>query len=119
VKTHLLIDVRQCGCGDSFCGECRTTEERTACGSWPTKAGFTTRDPKRVSCSKCRASQKPPARVRSFEERIAAAHPMKTGKHHLYDQAMKLVGERHDKGDLVELVNWLIMSLDEVGAWKP
>ena len=39
---------------------------------------------------------------------IDAAHPLKTGRHDLYQQAMELVGCRRDKGDLVMLVNWLL-----------
>ncbi len=43
---------------------------------------------------------------------IAAAHPLETGRHDLYTKAMRLVGERHAKGDLVELVNWLLYRLE-------
>lgn len=39
---------------------------------------------------------------------IEAAHPLETGRHDLYAMAMRLVGERHEKGDLVDLVNWLL-----------
>lgn len=58
----------------------------------------------------------------SDEEAIDAAHPLKTGRHDLYAYAMKLVGARHAKGDLVDLVNWLLYEraklLNEAGA-KP
>jgi ribosomal protein L22 len=53
VKTHLLINVRQCNCGDSFCGDCRTEKEETACGAWPKKPGYLSRDKAKVTCSKC------------------------------------------------------------------
>lgn len=62
MKMHLTIDVRQCVCGDSFCGDCRTTSESTACGSWPKKPGYLTRDVSKVTCTKCKAfaeAQKP------------------------------------------------------------
>jgi hypothetical protein len=44
---------------------------------------------------------------------IKAAHPIHTGRHDLYATAMRLVGERHEKGDLVELVNYLLARLDK------
>lgn len=46
---------------------------------------------------------------------IEAAHPMRTGRHDLYTAAMRLVGGRHSKGDIVELVNWLLFR--EAAAW--
>jgi len=39
---------------------------------------------------------------------IEAAHPLKTERHDLYAEAMRLVGARHSKSDLVDLVNWLL-----------
>ena len=42
---------------------------------------------------------------------IDAAHPLRTGKHDLYAEAMRLVGAKHSKGALVELVNWLLYRL--------
>lgn len=39
---------------------------------------------------------------------IQAAHPLRTGRHDLYAEAMRLVGARHSKAGLVELVNWLL-----------
>lgn len=41
-------------------------------------------------------------------EAIKAAHPTRTGRHDLYAEAMRLVGERHAKAELVELVNWCL-----------
>jgi hypothetical protein len=43
-----------------------------------------------------------------WSKRIAAAHPMETGDHVTYIKAMEMVGNRHSKGALVELVNWLL-----------
>ena len=40
------------------------------------------------------------------DAKIAAAHPLRTGRHDLYQQAMLFVGARHAKADLVDLVNW-------------
>ncbi len=45
---------------------------------------------------------------------IKAAHPLRTGRHDLYAEAMRLVGERHGKGDLVEMVNWLLYCIEFV-----
>jgi uncharacterized coiled-coil DUF342 family protein len=42
------------------------------------------------------------------EDLIRASHPTKTGRHDLYAEAMRLVGARHAKGDLVDLVTWLL-----------
>jgi len=47
---------------------------------------------------------------------IIAAHPMRTGKHDQYVEAMRLVGERHGKGELVELVNWLLCRIERAEA---
>jgi hypothetical protein len=47
---------------------------------------------------------------------IAAAHPTLTGKHDLYVQAMKMVGNRYSKGALVCLVNWLLAERDREEA---
>lgn len=41
-------------------------------------------------------------------EEINAAHPEHTGDHDLYSEAMRLVGNRHSKYALVELVNYLL-----------
>lgn len=43
---------------------------------------------------------------------IKAAHPLRTGRHDTWAEAMRLVGERHEKGELVELVNWLLYRIE-------
>jgi len=43
-----------------------------------------------------------------WSARIAAAHPLQTGDAATYGVAMEMVGNRHSKGALVELVNWLL-----------
>ena len=50
------------------------------------------------------------------QEQIDAAHPMNTGRHGLYAEAMRLVGERHAKYDLVDLVNWLLAGPEVLQA---
>ena len=50
------------------------------------------------------------------QEQIEATHPMNTGRHDLYKEALRLVGERHAKYDLVDLVNWFLVRLD---LWEP
>jgi len=42
------------------------------------------------------------------DDAIKAAHPMRSDRHDLYAEAMRLVGAKHSKGALVELVNWLL-----------
>jgi hypothetical protein len=54
--------------------------------------------------------------AKNEREAIKAAHPLRTGRHDLYQEAMRLVGERHAKGDLVELVNWLLSRIDDAAA---
>ncbi len=44
---------------------------------------------------------------------IKAAHPVRSGRHDLYAKAMRLVGERHEKGELVELVTWLLLLAEQ------
>jgi hypothetical protein len=46
------------------------------------------------------------------EAAIRAAHPMISGRHDLYAEAMRLVGARHSKGDLVDLVTWLLLRAE-------
>ena len=41
---------------------------------------------------------------------INAAHPCYTGDYKTYDDAARLVGDRHSKHALIELVNWLLVS---------
>jgi len=43
---------------------------------------------------------------------IEACHPMDTNRHDLYQEAMRLVGAKHSKGALVDLVNWLLHRID-------
>lgn len=43
-----------------------------------------------------------------WSDRIAAAHPMETGDNDTYAIAMLMVGNRHSKAAIVELVNWLL-----------
>lgn len=56
------------------------------------------------------------------EEEITGAHPLQTGRYDLYAEAQRLVGERHEKGDLVDLVNWLLVererALDEARYYR-
>lgn len=40
---------------------------------------------------------------------IAEAHPLRSGRHDLYANAMRLVGAKRSKAPLVELVTWLLL----------
>ena len=44
---------------------------------------------------------------------IEASHPTKTGAHDAYTTAMEMVGNRHSKGALVDLVCWLVQRVDD------
>lgn len=48
---------------------------------------------------------------------ILAAHPLKTDRHDLYMEAMRLVGAKRSKYALVDLVNWLLHRIE--AAKKP
>jgi hypothetical protein len=50
------------------------------------------------------------------DEEIEASHPVITGRHELYDEAMRLVGARHAKGDLVDLVTCLLTRIEKAEA---
>lgn len=41
---------------------------------------------------------------------IRAAHPTRSDSHEEYATAMQMVGHRHSKGELVALVNWLLVE---------
>lgn len=43
-----------------------------------------------------------------WTESIKAAHPTRSGAHKEYATAMRMVGHRHSKGELVSLVTWLL-----------
>ncbi len=45
-----------------------------------------------------------------WSDKIAAAHPVFSGSHKTYSTAQEMVGNRHTKSSLVELVNWLLMG---------
>ena len=46
---------------------------------------------------------------------IKAAHPTRSGAHDEYAEAMKMVENRHSKGELVNLVTWLLVRLHHAG----
>lgn len=50
-----------------------------------------------------------------WSERIRAVHPMNTDDHATYLTAMEMVGNRHSKAALVELVNWLLTKIKRIG----
>ena len=45
-----------------------------------------------------------------WTEAIKAAFPTRSGSHDEYGLAMQMVGHRHSKGELVALVNWLLVA---------
>lgn len=53
------------------------------------------------------------------DDAIDAAHPLKTGRHDLYAEAMRLVGDRHSKYRLVDLVNWLLSRISNQAQATP
>lgn len=47
------------------------------------------------------------------DDAIKAAHPLKTGRHDLYQEAMRMVGAKRSKGALVDLVVWLLVRVEQ------
>ena len=47
------------------------------------------------------------------DDEIAAAHPVLSGRDDLYIEAMRLVGARHSKSGLVDLVTWLLLCAEK------
>jgi hypothetical protein len=45
-----------------------------------------------------------------WTDAIKAAHPARSESHDEYATAMQMVGHRHSKGELVALVNWLLVK---------
>jgi hypothetical protein len=45
------------------------------------------------------------------DDQICAAHPLRTGNHERYVEAMRLVGAKRSKYALVDLVNWLLSRI--------
>jgi hypothetical protein len=45
-----------------------------------------------------------------WSNHIDAAYPTRSGSHAEWATAMKMIGNRHEKGDLVALVNWLLVE---------
>jgi hypothetical protein len=50
---------------------------------------------------------------------IHDAHPVRSGSHDTYGVAMQMVGHRHSKGELVALVNWLLVRIGKLEAPEP
>lgn len=44
------------------------------------------------------------------DDAIAEAYPTRSGRHDLYAEAMRMVGAKRSKGQLVMLVNWLLLQ---------
>lgn len=42
------------------------------------------------------------------DEAIRRAHPVRSGDHRTYNEALRMVGAKRSKGALVELVNWAL-----------
>ena len=58
-------------------------------------------------------------RTDEWTEQIKEAFPTRSGSHEHYAEAMRMVGNRHSKGELVALVNWLLVRCDNrVRPWE-
>ena len=51
-----------------------------------------------------------------WTEAIKDAHPARSESHDEYGVAMRMVGHRHSKGELVALVNWLLVEKAKLNA---
>jgi len=50
-------------------------------------------------------------RVDRWSEAIKAAFPTRSGSHEQYGQAMEMIHNRHSKGELVALINYLLVEI--------
>ncbi len=68
-----------------------------------------------VFCKRCTAAKAEEPMWQDAEDQwskeICDAHPTRSGSHDEYRMAMQMVGHRHSKGELVALVNWLLVRL--------
>ena len=67
----------------------------------------------------CGARRPEPTEVQRWDDAtdewsadISEAFPTRSGSHEHYATAMKMVGHRHSKGELVALVNWLLVKAE-------
>lgn len=51
-------------------------------------------------------------RTDEYSDKIKAAHPTRTKEYGKHTLAMRLVSSRKSKGELVDLVNWLLQKID-------
>lgn len=54
-----------------------------------------------------------------WSDAIDAAFPTRSGSHVEYATALQMVGNRHSKGELVSLVNWLLVRLRDAERVSP
>lgn len=54
-----------------------------------------------------------------WSKEIRSAHPARSDSHEEYGVAMQMVGHRHSKGELVALVNWLLVRLRDLRRDDP
>jgi len=113
----------------------RPREEPCKCGTWRLKdwwdsvtdAGNTGTDYMRHTRESCLtrterdAARQPHLqewadRDDEWTEEIKAAHPTRSGSHAEYGTAMRMIGNRHSKSALVELVNWMLLRLTSGAA---
>jgi hypothetical protein len=76
-------------------------------------------------CDVCAARFDGPARNEPWEdepdewsEAIHESFPTRSGSHETYATALKMVGHRYSKGQLVALVNWLLVRVDALEREK-
>ena len=48
-----------------------------------------------------------------YTDAINEAHPTNTNRHDVYEKAMRLVGNRHSKYALINLVNYLLVKAEK------
>jgi hypothetical protein len=53
-----------------------------------------------------------------YSDAINVAFPTRSGSHAEYAKAMTMVGNRHSKGELVALVNWLLVAVRDAEGFK-
>lgn len=81
MKVHFEVHTRKCGCGDSFCGDCREHVDLIACGAGVRSSDERTRDVSKVTCAKC-------TRTKTFKDAQDAAVAAIAANPHLRYEAL-------------------------------
>ena len=133
IRIHLEVERRACGCGDSYCGECRSVELVTACGSTTRSSAQRTQREAQVTCLLCRGHvDAAAARRRALEEAKpkaragASTPPSTTPPWEALEMILEMAddmknnvdyGEHDEDGTYLGPDPEIVRQLEEVRSW--